>query len=69
MCWQCSTAFSFLLPKILLTVFVASRVAALADKDHRGEMDTTTKLLNYGSVALGVIVGLGTGWYVSVRQH
>jgi hypothetical protein len=54
------------MPKILLTVFIASRVSALADKDRRGEMDPTSKLLNYGSVAVGILVGVGTGWYVFV---
>lgn len=54
------------MPKVFLTVFIASRVAALADRDQRGEMDTTSKLLNYGSVAVGILVGVGTGWYVFV---
>ena len=52
------------MPKVFLTVFVASRIAALADKDQRAEMDLTTKLLNYGSVAVGILLGIGTGWYV-----
>ncbi|KIM29599.1 hypothetical protein M408DRAFT_328826 [Serendipita vermifera MAFF 305830] len=62
--WQFIVANLFLMPKIFLTVFVASRIAALADKDQRGEMDTTTKILNYASVALGIIIGVGTGWVV-----
>ena len=27
-------------------------------------MDTPTKAINIASVVLGIIVGLGTGWYV-----
>jgi hypothetical protein len=54
------------MPKVFLTVFIGSRVAALADSDQRGEMDSTSKLLNYGSVAIGILVGVGTGWYVSL---
>ena len=57
---------SFLMPKVFLTVFIGSRVAALADRDQRGEMDSTSKLLNYSSVAVGILVGVGTGWYVFV---
>jgi hypothetical protein len=52
----------FLMPKILLTVFVASRIAALADRDQRGQMDLPTEILNYSSIAVGIVVGIGTGW-------
>ena len=38
--WQFVIATICLLPKILLTVFVASRVALLSDGDSRGKMDT-----------------------------
>jgi hypothetical protein len=50
------------MPKILLTVFVASRIAALADRDQRGQMDLPTEILNYSSIAVGIIIGIGTGW-------
>jgi len=58
------TFFRFIQPKVLLSVFVASRIAELADRDQRGKMDTPTKAINIASVVLGIIVGLGTGWYV-----
>ena len=38
--WQFVIATVCLLPKIFLTVFVASRVALLSDGDSRGKMDT-----------------------------
>lgn len=50
------------MPKILLTVFVASRIAALADRDQRGQMDLPTEILNYSSIAVGILIGVGTGW-------
>jgi len=62
--WQFMVANLFLMPKILLTVFVASRIAALADRDQRGQMDLPTEILNYSSIAVGIVVGIGTGWVV-----
>ncbi|CAG7848449.1 Golgi apparatus membrane protein TVP38 [Serendipita indica DSM 11827] len=62
--WQFMVANLFLSPKILLTVFVASRIAALADRDQRGQMDLPTEILNYSSIAVGIIIGVGTGWVV-----
>lgn len=52
------------MPKILLTVFVASRIAALADRGQRGKMDYPTEILNYCSIAAGIFIGMGTGWVV-----
>ncbi|KAG9057372.1 Tlg2-vesicle protein [Serendipita sp. 407] len=62
--WQFMVANLFLIPKILLTIFVASRIAALADRDQRGKMDLPTEILNYSSIAVGIIIGAGTGWVV-----
>ncbi|PVG03614.1 hypothetical protein CPB86DRAFT_748949 [Serendipita vermifera] len=62
--WQFIVANIFLMPKILLTVFVASRIAALADRGQRGKMDYPTEILNYCSIAAGIFIGMGTGWVV-----
>lgn len=37
--WQFVVAQTFVFPKILLSVFIGSRAAALADGDQRGHMD------------------------------
>jgi len=62
--WQFMVATIFIQPKVLLSVFVASRIAELADRDQRGKMDTPTKAINIASIVLGIVVGLGTGWAV-----
>jgi len=54
----------FLFPRILLAVFVGSRLADLADGDTRGKMDSTTKILNALSIALAILIAFLTGVYV-----
>lgn len=35
----------FYQPRIFLAVFIGSRIAKLSDKDQRGQMDTSGKLI------------------------
>jgi hypothetical protein len=38
--WQFAVATTFVFPKLLLHVFIGSRIAALSDGDQRSHMDT-----------------------------
>jgi uncharacterized membrane protein YdjX (TVP38/TMEM64 family) len=53
-----------LMPKLLLHIFIASRIAALSNGRERAEMDTLTKFLNGAVIAAGIAVGVGTGWFM-----
>jgi len=53
-----------LMPKIFLHVFIGSRISDLSDGEHRRKMDTTTKVLDIGSVVLAAVLGILTGIYV-----
>lgn len=46
-------------PKLLIHIFIGSRLRAIAGGD--GEMDAKTKALNWASVAFGMLVGTATG--------
>jgi len=59
--WQFVLATIVMTPRILLQVFIGSRVALFSDGEHRGEMDTTSKILNAVSIVLGAGIGLTTG--------
>ena len=48
----------------MLSVFIGSRVAALADGKNRGQMDTQTKIINVASIVLGALAGIIGGWIV-----
>ncbi|TDL29433.1 Golgi apparatus membrane protein TVP38 [Rickenella mellea] len=62
--WQFVIATLCTLPKLLLTVFIGSRIAQFSDGETRGQMDPTTKIINIVSIVLGISIGLGTGWLV-----
>jgi hypothetical protein len=49
-------------PKLLLHVFIGAQWAKLAEKGDK--MDAKTKALSYVSIAIGVIVGAGTGYFI-----
>ena len=55
-------ATAIITPKLLVHVFIGSRLAALADKGEK--MSAGTRAINYGSIAIGMAVGLSMGWYI-----
>jgi hypothetical protein len=79
--WQFVVAQTFVFPKILLSVFIGSRAAALADGDQRDHMDrcralpilshvnadlsSVEKWLNIGLIALSMSIGFATSWYAT----
>lgn len=52
-------------PKLLLGVFVGSRLGDLAENGHK--MDTKTKIVSYISIAIGISAGIATGYLVYAR--
>lgn len=52
-------------PKLLLHIFVGARIGDIAENGDK--MDTKTKLVSYLSAAIGIIVGIGTGYLIYVR--
>ena len=52
-------------PKLLLHIFVGSRLGDLAQNGDK--MDTKTKIVSYISIAVGIFLGIATGYLVYVR--
>jgi len=52
-------------PKLLVHVFIGSRLASIA-KDG-GKMEAGTKAINYASIILGSILGAAVGYYIYQR--
>lgn len=52
-------------PKLLVHVFIGSRLALLSDKGDK--MSARDKAVNYMSMAIGAIIGLTVGWLVYRR--
>ena len=52
-------------PRLLLHVFVGSRIGDLAENGDK--MDTRTKIVSYVSIFIGIVAGIGTGYLVYVR--
>lgn len=50
-------------PKLLLHVYVGTRLYLFSDPDHLNEMDGTTKWLNSLSIAGSLLLGIGVGSY------
>jgi len=50
-------------PKLLIHVFIGSRMASIAD----GHQDSSTKIINYVSITLGMAVGAAAGWIIYRR--
>ncbi|KAF8076288.1 Golgi apparatus membrane protein TVP38 [Lyophyllum atratum] len=69
--WQFVIATLFVFPKLVLHVFIGSRIAALSDGDQRGHMDTQTKVINGLLIAGGIVVAAFTSWlvYNMVQKH
>lgn len=64
--WQNFAAATALAsPKLLLGVFVGSRLGDLAENGD--QMDTKTKIVSYVSIIIGVCAGIGTGYWVYAR--
>lgn len=54
-------------PKLLIHVFIGSRIAAIADFGHEHQLDNKTKAINYFSIFAGVIIGSTVGWFIYQR--
>ncbi|KAF9498443.1 Golgi apparatus membrane protein TVP38 [Pleurotus eryngii] len=69
--WQFVVATLFVFPKLVLHVFIGSRIAPLADGDQRGHMDTQTKLINSLVIVLGISLAIGASWavFTLVQKH
>jgi hypothetical protein len=55
-------ATAFATPKLLIHVFIGSRLAEFARSGDK--WDTGTKLINWASIIFGVGLGIFTGWWV-----
>jgi uncharacterized membrane protein YdjX (TVP38/TMEM64 family) len=49
-------------PKLLIHVFIGSRLAQIAESG--GKMDAGTKAINYASIIIGSILGAGVGYWI-----
>ena len=58
-------ATAIITPKLLIHIFIGTRLAALAK--NGGKMDTGTKLVNYASIAFSSILGAATAWFIYQR--
>ena len=54
-------------PKLLLHIFVGSRLGDLAENGDK--MDTKTKIVSYVSIVIGIILGTLTGYLVYIRTR
>lgn len=52
-------------PKLLLHVFIGSRLGAIAESG--GKMDAKTKLVSYVSIFIGLCAGIATGWFMYTK--
>ena len=52
-------------PKLLIAVFVGSRLAVIAKSGEK--MDAATKAINWISIIIGVLLGIATGWWIYTR--
>jgi uncharacterized membrane protein YdjX (TVP38/TMEM64 family) len=55
-------ATAIITPKLLVHVFIGSRLAAIAKSGEK--MSAGTLAINYISIAIGAAVGAATGWYI-----
>lgn len=55
-------------PKLLIHVFIGSRLRELAGSDSY-RMSTGTKIINYASIIAGMALGLFTGWLVYTKTQ
>ncbi|KAI9848472.1 MAG: Tlg2-vesicle protein [Thelocarpon superellum] len=52
-------------PKLLIHVFIGRQLARIAESG--GKMDTSTRLVNYASIAASGILGLTVGWVIYAK--
>jgi len=62
--WQFMLATVFYQSRILLSVFVGSRVAVFSDEKQRGQMDASAKVINGASIVIGLSLSIGVGWFL-----
>lgn len=69
--WQFVVATCFISPKLLLHVFIGSKIASLSDGDQRGRMDTHDKIVNGLLVGGGIVLAILASWvvYNLVQNH
>lgn len=60
-------ATSVAAPKLFIHVFIGSRLAVIAESG--GEMDFSTKCLNYLGIAVGAAIGIITGYVIYKRTQ
>ncbi|KAF8456237.1 hypothetical protein BGX38DRAFT_1087392 [Terfezia claveryi] len=63
--WSFMFATALATPKLMIHIFVGTRLRMLAEEGRK--MDTKTKLINYGSLILGITLGVVTGWLIYKR--
>jgi uncharacterized membrane protein YdjX (TVP38/TMEM64 family) len=51
-------------PKLLIHVFIGSRLASLAENK---KMDSSIKAINYASIIIGAVLGAAVGWIIYQR--
>ncbi|KAH9826276.1 Golgi apparatus membrane protein tvp38 [Teratosphaeria destructans] len=54
-------------PKLLLHIFVGSRLGDIAENGDK--MDVKTKVVSYLSILIGVLAGIATGYFIYVRTQ
>jgi len=55
---QFAFATLFVLPRVMVYVFVGSRIANLSDGEQRSHMDTTTKFINASLIIGGIVISI-----------
>ena len=58
-------ATAIVTPKLLIHVFIGSRLAAIAKSGDK--MDAATKAINWASIIGGLIIGALTAWFIYSR--
>ncbi|KAN0097351.1 hypothetical protein V8E55_001797 [Tylopilus felleus] len=61
----------FVLPRVMVYVFVGSRIASLSDGEQRSHMDTTTKFINASLIVGGAVITIISSsvvYYVVERE-
>jgi hypothetical protein len=57
-----SIATALVSPKLMLHIFIGSQLEKIADSGEK--MDAKTKAVSYISIAIGLIAGVATGWFM-----
>ncbi|KAG6378827.1 Golgi apparatus membrane protein TVP38 [Boletus reticuloceps] len=55
---QFAFATLFVLPRVMVYVFVGSRIARLSDGEQRSHMDTTTKFINASLIVASILISV-----------